>query len=120
MIWVLQNTPNDLNSALNYSRIYSLVCVSLARIGTIVIDYYFPSGIQSPEHPNPGQRYQGTGRTAYLPDTREGNEVLELLRKAFDARLVFTVGTSITSGQRNQVTWNDIHHKTSTTGGPHQ
>ena len=119
MIWVLQSTPNDLNSALNYSRIYSLVWMALGS-GTIVIHYDFPLGIQGPEHPNPGQRYQRTSRTAYLPDTREGNKVLELLRRAFDARLVFTVGTSITSGLRNQVTWNDIHHKTNTTGGPHQ
>ena len=86
--------------------------------GTIVIYYSFPSGIQGADHPNPGQRYDGTARTAYLPDNREGREVLQLLRKAFDARLVFTVGTSVTTGWSNQVTWNDIHHKTNTHGGP--
>ncbi|KAJ7374754.1 E3 ubiquitin-protein ligase dtx3l [Desmophyllum pertusum] len=86
--------------------------------GTITIDYSFPSGTQRPEHPNPGQRYDGTHRTAYLPDNYEGREVLQLLRRAFDARMVFTVGTSVTSGQQNQVTWNDIHHKTSMSGGP--
>ena len=31
---------------------------------------------------------------------------------------VFTVGKSVTSGQENVVTWNDIHHKTSIYGGP--
>jgi len=75
-----------------------------ADCGTIVIDYYFPPGTQGKEHPNPGQRYNGTQRTAYLPDNREGNEVLRLLKKAFDARLVFTVGTSVTSGMDNQIT----------------
>jgi len=55
---------------------------------------------------------------AYLPDNREGREVLQLLRKAFEARLVFTVGTSVTTGRPNQVTWNGIHHKTSMVGGP--
>ena len=86
--------------------------------GTIIITYHFPSGIQTAEHPNPGQRYSGTDRVAYLPDSPEGREVLQLLRKAFDAGLVFTVGTSVTSGFSNQTTWNDVHHKTSTHGGP--
>ncbi|XP_073324042.1 uncharacterized protein [Pagrus major] len=86
--------------------------------GTIVIDYYFPSGKQTERHPNPGQHYQGTSRTAYLPDNKEGKEVLRLLEKAFDQKLIFTVGTSTTTGRDNQVTWNDIHHKTSMTGGP--
>jgi len=87
--------------------------------GTIVIQYRFPQGVQGKEHPNPGQRYDGTSRTAYLPDTREGREVLHLLRRAFDARLVFTVGTSSTTGLTNQITWNDIHHKTNIYGGPY-
>ncbi|XP_068740701.1 probable E3 ubiquitin-protein ligase DTX3 [Montipora capricornis] len=86
--------------------------------GTIIINYSFSSGIQGREHPNPGQNYSGTNRQAYLPDTREGREVLQLLKRAFDARLVFTVGTSVTTGLQNQITWNDIHHKTSTHGGP--
>ena len=88
------------------------------RYGTIIINYHIPSGIQTAEHPNPGQRYTGADRVAYLPDSPEGREVLQLLRKAFDARLVFTVGTSVTSGLSNQTTWNDVHHKTSPHGGP--
>ena len=90
-----------------------------ADCGTIVIHYSFPYGIQGQEHPNPGRRYDGTQRKAYLPDNREGREVLQLLRRAFDARLVFTVGTSLPTGWSNQVTWNDIHHKTNMHGGPH-
>ena len=61
----------------------------------------------------------GTSRTAYLPDNHEGREVLQFLRRAFDARLVFTVGTSTTTGLSNQVIWNDIHHKISISGGPY-
>ncbi|XP_078489857.1 uncharacterized protein LOC144746316 [Ciona intestinalis] len=87
------------------------------RYGAIVIDYNFPSGIQGPKHPNPGVRYTGTIRTAYLPDNSEGREVLRLLKKAFDARLIFTIGRSVTTGRDNQVTWNDIHHKTNPYGG---
>ena len=88
-----------------------------AGYATITIDYRFSSGVQGKEHPNPGQRYQGTYRTAYLPDTREGREVLQLLRRAFDVRLAFTVGTSSTTGRTNQITWNDVHHKTNIYGG---
>ena len=80
-----------------------------AGYGTITIDYRFSSGVQGKEHPNPGQRYQGTDRTAYLPDTREGREVLQLLRRAFDARLVFTVGTSSTTGCTEIVVTRVLH-----------
>jgi len=67
-------------------------------------------------HPNPGAPYYGTRRLAYLPNNDEGREICQLLKQAFDSRLVFTVGRSITIGQDNRVIWNDIHHKTSTTG----
>lgn len=88
------------------------------QYGTITIHYYIPSGIQKEEHPNPGQPYDGTSRTAFLPDSSEGRKVLEMLRRAFHQRLIFTVGYSSTTGRNNAVTWNDIHHKTSTHGGP--
>ena len=98
--------------------LYTLFCL-FAGCGTIIIRYYFPPGMQGPEHPHPGQHYEGTTREAYLPDNREGREVFQLLKRAFDARLVFTVGTSNTTGRPNQVVWNDIHHKTSRSGGPY-
>lgn len=71
-----------------------------------------------PEHPNPGVRYSSTSRTAYLPDSEEGNKVLRLLTKAFERKLIFTVGRSVTTGLNNVITWNDIHHKTNIDGGP--
>ncbi|XP_068608766.1 probable E3 ubiquitin-protein ligase DTX3 [Brachionichthys hirsutus] len=88
------------------------------RCGSIVIQYSFPAGIQGPDHPNPGKRYSGTSRTAFLPACEEGEKVLRLLRKAFDRRLVFTIGQSVTTGLNNVITWNDIHHKTNVDGGP--
>uniref|UniRef100_A0A8D2ZDB3 E3 ubiquitin-protein ligase n=2 Tax=Scophthalmus maximus TaxID=52904 RepID=A0A8D2ZDB3_SCOMX len=87
------------------------------KYGTIVIQYRIPSGIQKEEHPSPGEPYEGVSRTAYLPHSPEGQRVLGLLRRAFDQRLIFRVGRSTTSGRNNVVTWNDIHHKTSTHGG---
>uniref|UniRef100_A0A8C6E6C7 E3 ubiquitin-protein ligase n=1 Tax=Moschus moschiferus TaxID=68415 RepID=A0A8C6E6C7_MOSMO len=76
------------------------------------------SRLQMKKHPNPGKRFSGIQRTAYLPDNKEGNEVLDLLCRAFDQKLIFTVGESRTSGVSDVITWNDIHHKTSRTGGP--
>jgi deltex-like protein len=74
---------------------------------TLVITYNFPNG--------PG--YTGTNRTAYLPNNQEGREVLALLKLAFDRKLTFTVGTSVTTGRKNTVVWNGIHHKTNLYGG---
>ncbi|KAM4627044.1 E3 ubiquitin-protein ligase DTX3L-like [Discoglossus pictus] len=87
--------------------------------GTITITYDIYSGIQGKNHPNPGKPFHGTHRTAYLPDNTEGREILGLLRKAFNQRLIFTVGESRTTSKKDTVTWNDIHHKTSPTGGTH-
>lgn len=85
-----------------------------SHCGTIIIKYRFQNGIQGPEHPNPGQPYRAHAfpRFAFLPDSTKGNKVLRLLQEAWKRRLIFTVGTSATSGLKNVITWNDIHHKT--------
>jgi len=84
----------------------------------IEITYRFPNGIQETGHPHPGQRYKGTKRVCYLPANAEGQDVLERLKLAFNRRLTFTVGDSVTTGHQNIVTFNGIHHKTSKIGGP--
>lgn len=81
--------------------------------GTITIIYNIPNGIQNDNHPNPNTRYTGTQRVCYLPDNDEGNKVLKLMKQAFKQKLIFTVGTSLTTGASNVVKWNGIHHKTS-------
>ncbi|XP_036242951.1 E3 ubiquitin-protein ligase DTX3L [Molothrus ater] len=88
--------------------------------GTIQIDYDMNGGIQTSSHPNPGQAYGPAHRRAYLPDNEEGREILQLLRRAFKQKLIFTVGQSHTTGAQNVITWNDIHHKTAMVGGPTQ
>lgn len=70
------------------------------------------------DHPNPGAPYEAISRTAYLPNNEEGQEILQLLRRAFQQKLIFTVGQSRTTGLQGVITWNDIHHKTSVYGGP--
>ncbi|XP_006641030.1 probable E3 ubiquitin-protein ligase DTX2 isoform X6 [Lepisosteus oculatus] len=82
--------------------------------GTIQIIYNIPPGIQGPEHPNPGKPYscRGFPRLCFLPDSDKGRKVLELLKVAWTRRLIFTVGTSNTTGEPDTVVWNEIHHKT--------
>ncbi|XP_008830496.1 probable E3 ubiquitin-protein ligase DTX2 isoform X3 [Nannospalax galili] len=82
--------------------------------GTILIVYNIPHGIQGPEHPSPGKPFTARGfpRHCYLPDNAQGRKVLELLKVAWKRRLIFTVGTSSTTGETDTVVWNEIHHKT--------
>ena len=86
-------------------------CSGYEDVGTIVIDYDIFQGKRN------GKNFPSTQRRAYLPNNKEGNEVLELLKISFDRKLTFTVGTSVTTGMNNVIVWNSIHHKTNLTGG---
>ncbi|CAN9510823.1 unnamed protein product [Ophioblennius macclurei] len=81
---------------------------------TIRIIYNIPPGIQGPEHQNPGKPFTARGfpRHCYLPDSDKGRKVLRLLLVAWDRRLIFSVGTSSTTGESDTVIWNEVHHKT--------
>ena len=84
--------------------------------GTIKITYYIPGGVQGRNHPHPGRQFIGNTYYAYLPDSPEGKVVLTLLRKAFDAKLLFIVGKSALT-RLDTVIWGDIEHKTALHGG---
>jgi len=86
-------------------------------ITTIEIYYIIKDGIQGPKHPNPGMAYTRTARTCYLPYTKEGIVILEMLIIAWNRRLIFSVGTSVTTGKSDIVVWNGIHHKSNMNGG---
>ena len=45
--------------------------------------------------------FSPTYRDAYIPNTEEGQEVLKLLKTCFKRRLIFTIGTSVTTGMSN-------------------
>ena len=82
--------------------------------GTIVIKYVFSNGVQDVSHPNPGKPFYAKSfpRHSFLPDNEKGNRVLRMLMTAFQRRLTFTIGRSITRGEEDCVVWNGIHHKT--------
>ena len=86
---------------------YNIHCSGFEDCDTIVIKYDFPSGSE----------YSGTYRTAFLPNNKEGKEILGLLKVCFDRKLTFTVGTSVTTGVTNTTEWNGVHHKTNLYGG---
>ena len=88
-----------------------LKCSGYPDNGTITIYYNFKDGNIN------GTKYTGTSRYCYLPNTQKGRILLALLEIAFERKLSFTVGTSVTTGQKNCVVWNGIHHKTNTSGG---
>jgi deltex len=85
--------------------------------GSIVIEYVIASGVQECYHDNPGVKYGGVHRVAYLPDTAQGRNLLKRLKYAFRHGLTFKVGVSLATGRDNSVTWASILHKTSRKGG---
>ncbi|XP_072417651.1 uncharacterized protein [Chiloscyllium punctatum] len=85
---------------------------------TLKITYDIPNGIQRECDPNPGQPFEGGSFQAFLPDNAKGRRILKLLKDAFARGLTFKI-VSVPSGLA-RVTWNDIPHKTKTTGGVSQ
>ena len=39
------------------------------------------------------------------------------MKICFDRKLMFTIGNSVTTGAKDVVIWNGIHHKTNKNGG---
>ncbi|XP_061171331.1 uncharacterized protein LOC133180897 [Saccostrea echinata] len=75
--------------------------------GAIEIQYDIPSGkVLRKDRSSSRSAYTGVQHKAYLPNSAEGREILRLLKKAFEADLVFRVSS------RGTVEW-CISHKTS-------
>jgi deltex-like protein len=90
------------------------------QVGTkmIQIRYEIPDGTQQSNHPQPGRRYPGTTRVAYLPETEQGRNMLQRFQWAFQKGRSFTIGTSLTTGQTGVVVWSKhLPHKTNWRGG---
>jgi deltex len=105
------------SATMNVSNQPGRSCGGYEGYDTLQITYSIPSGIQKKYHPAPNLPFSGTSRIAYLPNNREGRLVLCRMEYAFMHGLCFMVGTSLTTGRNNTVTWASIHHKTSYGGG---
>jgi|SRR6218665_1660485 len=66
---------------------------------------------------NPGKPYPGLTKTAFLPLSPAGSEVLDLLQRTFEARVTFRFSSTPTHPS-GELIWNDILHKESIYGGP--
>lgn len=78
--------------------------------GTWLMEWSIPNGVQNELHVNPGMKYTGfSDRTGFIPDTAPYRTILKMLRIAWKRRLMFTIGTSLTTGRCNVVTWSSIH-----------
>ena len=84
---------------------------------------YFLHFLPSSSHPLPLPVFSLSSSTSSLPPApflspfyslllHVPPQVLELLKVAWTRRLIFTVGNSSTTGERDTVVWNEIHHKT--------
>lgn len=104
---------NQPPGTMEWKRIKERCLPDFPNCGIIQIVYNIQSGIQGPDHPNPGREFYAVGfpRIAYLPDNGKGRNILELLKVAWNRRLVFTVSRSNTTGHEDVVAWN-IPHKT--------
>lgn len=58
------------------------------------------------------ERLQPRAGAACDPAPHPALQVLRLLITAWERRLIFTIGTSNTTGESDTVVWNEIHHKT--------
>ena len=85
--------------------------------GVITMNFVFKSGTQRPYMPNPGVAFQGATRNGYLPDNEEGRKVLKRIVTAFLTGKMMFVGTSMTTGLSNVVTYGSIHLKSQIRGG---
>ena len=112
--YLMKVIPEACQAHLFKYGIYIFILSTVIQTNLIHTVYYFLQKV----HPNPGKRYKALKRTAYLPNNAEGKEIYKLLRRAFDSKLIFTIGASRTTGKEDVITWNDIHHKTSVDGGP--
>jgi deltex-like protein len=83
-------------------------------IGSIMITYAMQGGTQRSYHPHPGVPYSGTSRVAYLPCTKEAQDLLQRLKYAFQYGLTFEI-----SGN-DKIVWSSIPHKTKRSMGGQQ
>uniref|UniRef100_A0A182PL21 E3 ubiquitin-protein ligase n=1 Tax=Anopheles epiroticus TaxID=199890 RepID=A0A182PL21_9DIPT len=90
--------------------------------GIYEITYNISSGIQGPQHPNPGAAFFAVGfpRRCYLPNTLLGTKILYYLDVAFRRGLLFTIGRSVTTGVEDVVMWTSVEHKSQISMYPDQ
>jgi len=83
------------------------------RHPTILLNYDFPDGEQLGVHRHPGAPFRGDQRVGFFPYCPQGAALLQMFVRCFLAGRMFTVSTSLTTGEENTLVWGGVHHKTS-------
>jgi hypothetical protein len=84
---------------------------------TLALSFFVPNGIQKECHPKPGQKYNGTLKTVYLPNNEYGKNLYGLISNLFEEGKLFKLNKSKANENEYIVIFNDIDFKTSKTGG---
>lgn len=88
-----------------------------AGSGTLVVQFFVAAGVQDLDCPLPGEPFGALRFTTYLPDNPEGEEVVRLLRLAWNRRLLFRMGMNPATGRVDRLVLNGFELKTQRTGG---
>jgi len=61
------------------------------KVGTIMIQFNFPSGAQGEDAPSPNSPYSAAKIDGFLPNSTEGQKVLELFRIGWERKQLFRI-----------------------------
>lgn len=86
-------------------------------VGSISIQFHIPSAPQDLRSPLPGTILPDFKLETWLPDNSEGRHVLDLLKLAWNRRLLFRIGMDYQKKMMNRIVLNGIELKTQRTGG---
>jgi deltex-like protein len=104
------------SGTMSVARQTDVHCEGHGGVGTLVVSFVFPSGVQGAQHPRPRERYHGTTRYGFYPDNELGAQCVRMLQAAFEHGVAFRVGTSATTGQEDTVVYG-VHQKSCADGG---
>ena len=76
------------------------------------ITLVFPAGVQEEDQPLPGTPFAAAAFITWLPSHSEGQRVAELLRTAWDRRLLVRIGVNPETHHMDRLIWNGWEVKT--------
>lgn len=86
--------------------------------GTIIINFFIAPGIQTLHDPLPGEPFKEFSFQTYLPNNTQGQDLLRLLKLAWNRGLLFRIGYNPVTQKMDCIVRNGIEMKTRRDGGP--
>lgn len=91
---------------------YSQCLPGHPEVGRLILTCCVPSGIQNATHPHPGRIYSGIRKKFLFPDNEEGRKLIELLRVAWEQKLLFRIEVTSKPNQNDHLVVNGFYLKT--------